>query len=216
MSGVLRRMNWSAMSAAERDALCRRGLDAIFDPVLRSSISALIEDVRARGDEAVCEALARHDGIELEPGQLRVGAEEISSARVEEHVEDAIIDAISHLRAFNDHLLERASDWQIEIENGLVAGEKVTPISSAGLFVPSGTQANQIAIRCLTEPGDEVILEETAHPFLYEAGGPAVISGVMMKLLRGERGVLTPEQVRAAVRPPNVHHAVSKIGRAHV
>ena len=81
----------------------------------------------------------------------------------------------------------------------------------AGLFVPSGTQANQIAIRCLTEPGDEVILEETAHPFLYEAGGPAVISGVMMKLLRGERGVLTPEQVRAAVRPPNVHHAVARL-----
>lgn len=81
----------------------------------------------------------------------------------------------------------------------------------AGLFVPSGTQANQIAIRCLTEPGDEVILEETAHPFLYEAGGPAVISGVMMRLLRGDRGVLSPDQVRAAVRPPNVHHAVAKL-----
>lgn len=158
MSGVLRRMNWSAMSAAERDALCRRGLDAIFDPALRSSIGALIEDVRARGDEAVCEALARHDGIELEPGQLRVSDEEISSARVEEHVEDAIIDAISHLRAFNDHLLERASDWQIEIENGLVAGEKVTPISSAGLFVPSG---------------------KASYPSVaYQLGVPAVMAGV--------------------------------------
>ena len=48
----------------------------------------------------------------------------------------------------------------------------------AALYVPSGTQANQIAIRCLTEPGDEVILEQSAHPFLYEAGGPAVISGL--------------------------------------
>ena len=81
----------------------------------------------------------------------------------------------------------------------------------AGLFVPSGTMANQIAIRCLTEPGDEVILEAGAHPFLYEAGGPAVISGVTLRLVQGARGVLDPDAVRAAVRPPNVHHTVPKL-----
>jgi threonine aldolase len=81
----------------------------------------------------------------------------------------------------------------------------------AGLFVPSGTQANQIAIRCLTEPGDEVILEASAHPFLYEAGGPAVISGVTLRLVSGVKGVLDPEAVRQAVRPPNVHHTVPKL-----
>ena len=78
----------------------------------------------------------------------------------------------------------------------------------AGLFVPSGTMANQIAIRLLTQPGDEVILEASAHPFLYEAGGPAVISGVTLRLVPGERGLLDPDDVRAAVRPPNVHHAM--------
>ena len=77
----------------------------------------------------------------------------------------------------------------------------------AGVYVPSGTMANQIAIRLLTQPGDEVILEASAHPFLYEAGGPAVISGVTLRLVPGVRGVLDPEDVRAAVRPPNVHHA---------
>jgi threonine aldolase len=81
----------------------------------------------------------------------------------------------------------------------------------AALFVPSGTQANQIAIRCLTEPGDEVILEASAHPFLYEAGGPAVISGVTMRLVAGVKGVLDPADVRAAVRPPNVHHTVPRL-----
>ncbi|MFZ5479955.1 MAG: low-specificity L-threonine aldolase [Myxococcota bacterium] len=81
----------------------------------------------------------------------------------------------------------------------------------AGLFVPSGTQANQIAIRCLTEPGDEVILEATAHPYLYEAGGAGVISGVTLKPIPGERGVLDPDVVRAAVRPPNVHHAPARL-----
>jgi threonine aldolase len=78
----------------------------------------------------------------------------------------------------------------------------------AGMFVPSGTMANQIAIRLLTEPGDEVIMESLAHPFLYEAGGPAVISGVTTRLVPGVRGVLDPADVRAAVRAPNVHHAV--------
>ena len=47
-----------------------------------------------------------------------------------------------------------------------------------GLFVPTGTMATQVAIRCLTEPGDEILLEADAHPFHYEAGGAAVISGV--------------------------------------
>jgi threonine aldolase len=77
----------------------------------------------------------------------------------------------------------------------------------AGLFVPSGTMANQIAFRILTSPGDEVLLEQDAHPFHYEAGGAAVISGLTIRLLQGQRGVLSTETVAAAVRPPNVHHA---------
>lgn len=75
------------------------------------------------------------------------------------------------------------------------------------LFVPSGTMANQIAIRLLTTPGDEVLLHEDAHPFHYEAGGAAVISGVTLRLLPGERGRMSLDTVRAAVRAPNVHHA---------
>ena len=72
MSAVLRRQQWSSMTSEQRDALCRRGLDDIFEPTLRRSIDALIEDVRVRGDEAVCDALAKFDGIRLTPSQLRV------------------------------------------------------------------------------------------------------------------------------------------------
>jgi histidinol dehydrogenase len=146
------------MTSTQRDALCRRGLDDIFDAGLRSSIGELIEDVRIRGDEAVCDALARFDGIRVAPENLRVSQEEIASAHVDPALENAIIDAISHLRAFNDHLLERASDWMIEIENGLTAGEKITPISSVGLFVPSG---------------------KASYPSVaYQLGVPAVVAGV--------------------------------------
>jgi histidinol dehydrogenase len=146
------------MTSEQRDALCRRGLDDIFEPTLRRSIDALIEDVRVRGDEAVCDALAKFDGIRLTPSQLRVTEEEIASASIDPAVENAIIDAISHLRAFNDQILERNSDWQIEIENGLTAGEKITPISSVGLFVPSG---------------------KASYPSVaYQLGVPAVVAGV--------------------------------------
>lgn len=75
------------------------------------------------------------------------------------------------------------------------------------LFVPSGTMANQVAIRLLTAPGDEVLMHHDAHPFHYEAGGAAVISGVTLRLLGGQRGHLGVDEVRAAVRQPNVHHA---------
>ena len=115
-----------------------RGLDAIFDPALRSSIVELIEDVRARGDAAVCDAMERFDGIEVAPDELRVTDDEIQAARVDDDVDRAIDDAIAHLLAFNEQQLARLRDWSFESEPGLTVGEKITPIASAGLFTPSG------------------------------------------------------------------------------
>jgi len=146
------------MTTAQREALCHRGMDDIFNPALRTSIGELIEDVKVRGDQALCDALARFDGVRLEPHQLRVSADEIAAATVDPALENALVDAISHLRAFNDQLLERASDWSMEIEHGLTAGEKITPISSVGLFVPSG---------------------KASYPSVaYQLGVPAVVAGV--------------------------------------
>ena len=126
------------MDDSARVELMARGLDDIFEPGLRASIGALIDDVRDRGDVAVCEALARHDGIELTPDQLRVTDDELDSAAVSDEVDAAIDDAIAHLRAFNERQLARFDDWSFESEPGLTVGEKITPISSAGLFTPSG------------------------------------------------------------------------------
>jgi threonine aldolase len=64
----------------------------------------------------------------------------------------------------------------------------------AGLFCPSGTMSNQIAIKCHTQPGDEVICDTTAHIYQYEGGGIAFNSGASVKLLTGDRGRLTAEQ----------------------
>src|SRR5688500_935970 len=76
MTQVLRMMRWSQMSAAERAALTDRSIDHAVSPELREQIAALILDVRDRGDVAVCEALARFDGVEVAPGGLAVSEAE--------------------------------------------------------------------------------------------------------------------------------------------
>ena len=135
---VLRSMTWSTMDEAARRAVCERGLEAIFDDDLKAAISRIIDDVRAHGDEAVCRALQDFDHVSLEPPQLRATADEIDDAEVSTDVDRAIDDAIAHLRAFNEQLMQRTADWSFDSEPGLSVGEKITPISSAGLFVPSG------------------------------------------------------------------------------
>ncbi|MBN2000146.1 low-specificity L-threonine aldolase [candidate division KSB1 bacterium] len=79
------------------------------------------------------------------------------------------------------------------------------------LFVPSGTMANQIALQCHTQPGDEVICDENSHVYNYEGGAPALLSGVQIHPLPGQRGVITPEQIRSALRPPDHHFARSRL-----
>jgi histidinol dehydrogenase len=134
----MRRQVWAEMDARARRALIERGLADIFDDDLRASIGELLLDVRDRGDEAVCDALRRFDGVEVEPDGLRVSDDELDRANVSPEVDAAIDDAIVHLRAFNERQLERFDDWSFESEPGLTVGEKITPIASAGLFTPSG------------------------------------------------------------------------------
>lgn len=77
----------------------------------------------------------------------------------------------------------------------------------AALFLPSGTMCNGIGIKIHTQPGDRIILERNAHPFTSEAGGPALMSGVMTTLVDGARGVFTSDDVRALVPPVSFHSA---------
>lgn len=77
----------------------------------------------------------------------------------------------------------------------------------AALFTPSGTMANLLAIRVSTRPGDEVLMHQGAHPYNYEAAGPAMFAGVQIRTLPGAHGVLDPETVEAAIRPVDDHFA---------
>lgn len=82
----------------------------------------------------------------------------------------------------------------------------------AGLFFPSGTMANQVAIGVHAGPGTEVICDETAHVYLFEGGGTMANSGCSVKLLRGDRGRFSARDVVDAVNDPeNVHYPVSRL-----
>src|SRR5687767_4103106 len=81
----------------------------------------------------------------------------------------------------------------------------------AALYCPSGTMTNQIAIKCHTQPGDEVICDESSHVYQYEGGGIAYNSGSSVKLLQGNLGRITAEQVKAAIQPDDTHRPHSSL-----
>jgi threonine aldolase len=76
----------------------------------------------------------------------------------------------------------------------------------SGLFCPSGTMTNQIAIRTLTQPQDEVICDKRSHIYLYEAGGIASNSMVSVALVDGDRGRITPYQIESNIKPDDIHY----------
>ncbi len=77
----------------------------------------------------------------------------------------------------------------------------------AALYCPTGTMSNQIAIKCHTRPGDEVICEKKAHVYVYEGGGIAFNSAAQVNAIEGERGRINATQVAAAINPDDVHKA---------
>lgn len=77
----------------------------------------------------------------------------------------------------------------------------------AALFVPSGTMGNQLALRAQTQPGDQIVLEDGAHIYRYEAGAPAALGGLLVTCIPTSDGLLDWPLVAAALNPPNVHCA---------
>jgi len=75
----------------------------------------------------------------------------------------------------------------------------------AALFVPSGTMSNQICIKAHTHPGDELLCEATCHVYNFEAGGPAVLSGVMCRTIEGDYGILDVTQLEGKIRADDDH-----------
>lgn len=159
-SSVLRQLTWSQLDAAQRSALVDRDLNKVITTELREQISTLVLDVRERGDAAVCDALAKFDKVSVEPSGLRVSDDEWESApsKVDPALRAAITDMVDHIRRFNEQLLSHLGNWQFESDPGLMVGERLSAIASAGLFCPSG---------------------KASYPsVLAQLGTPAVVAGV--------------------------------------
>ena len=81
----------------------------------------------------------------------------------------------------------------------------------AGVFVPSGTMANQIAVRVHCRPQDELLLESTSHICLWEAGGPAALSGVTCRTIDGRNGLLNVSDLEGKIRPDDMHSVRTRL-----
>jgi threonine aldolase len=117
----------------------------------------------------------------------------------------AMLDAMMTAQVGDDVFGEDSSINELEALSAHMFGME------AALFCPSGTMTNQIAIRCHTQPGDEVICDESSHIYQYEGGGIASNSGASVKLLYGDRGRINAEQVKAAINPDDVHRAKTSL-----
>src|SRR5512139_2137753 len=81
----------------------------------------------------------------------------------------------------------------------------------SALFVPSGTMANQLSIKSHTQPCDEVIIEASSHPYNFEGGAGAALSGIQFQCLKGVRGILSASQIEEVIRPEDHHFPVTRL-----
>ncbi len=110
-----------------------------------------------------------------------------------------MLDAMMSARVGDDVYEEDPSIQDLQDKTAEIFGME------AGLFCPSGTMCNQIAIRLHTRPQDEVICDQKAHIYLYEGGGIMANSLVSVRLLEGDRGRINAEQVKEHINPDNPH-----------
>src|SRR5438105_502174 len=109
-------------------------------------------------------------------------------------------EAIAHAAVGDEQKREDPTVNELERRGAELLGQE------EAVYLPTATMANQIALRILTEPGDELLAEENSHVLLSELGGPAVHSGLVTRGLCGVAGRFSPEQVRAAYRDRTSMH----------
>ena len=139
------------MNETQRLRLLRRAEIQIDE--LTGRVRPILQAVRERGDEALVEFTARFDHVQLSPDRLRVGQDEIEQAHrsLDPSVRAAIEHAIRNVRTFHERQMPH-EQWSTEVEPGVIAGEKITPITSVGLYVPRGKGAFPSVMYMLATP----------------------------------------------------------------
>ena len=117
----------------------------------------------------------------------------------------AMLEAMMRAKVGDDMFAEDSAIMELENYAAEMFGY------DAALYCASGTMTNQIAIRIHCNIQDEVICHKYSHVYLYESGGIMANSGASVRLLEGERGMITAESVKAAVQPDDIHAPVSRL-----
>src|SRR3989440_11510608 len=141
----------ATMDVSQRARLLRRAEIQIDELIER--VRPIIQEVRQRGDQALIEFTARFDRVQLAPDHLRVSRKEIDRAyqRLDTSVQAAIQHAIRNVRTFHERQMPH-EQWFTQVAPGVLAGEKITPITSVGLYVPRGKGAFPSVMYMLATP----------------------------------------------------------------
>jgi histidinol dehydrogenase len=141
----------ATMDASQRARLLRRAEIQIDELIER--VRPIIQEVRQRGDQALVEFTARFDHVQLAPERLRVSREEIERAYqvLDASVRGAIEHAIRNVRTFHQQQMPH-EQWFTQVAPGVMAGEKITPVTSVGLYVPRGKGAFPSVMYMLATP----------------------------------------------------------------
>ena len=152
-----------------------------LDAELMSVVASIIDDVRARGDEALIDYTARFDKVELKQSQLRISEDELKrcAVGVDERVRRALREAIENVREFHERQVEES--WTISPSEGVQLGQRITPLERVGLYVPGGTAAYPSSVVMNVVPaqvaGVERIVVTTPPRTLSES--PAVAAALL-------------------------------------
>ncbi|MFL5586896.1 MAG: histidinol dehydrogenase [Ktedonobacteraceae bacterium] len=141
----------ATMDVSQRARLLRRAEIQIDELIER--VRPIIQEVRQRGDLALIEFTARFDRVQLAPDRLRVSREEIERAyqMLDTSVRSAIEHAIRNVRTFHQQQMPH-EQWFTQVAPGVMAGEKITPVTSVGLYVPRGKGAFPSVMYMLATP----------------------------------------------------------------
>lgn len=152
-----------------------------LDSELLARVSSIIDDVRARGDEALIEYTRRFDGVELQPSELRVTDDVLraSAAKVDKETLAALRVAIKNVRAFHERQVEQS--WEISPAEGVRLGQRIIPLERVGLYVPGGTAAYPSSIVMNVVPAQVAQVERivVTTPPRTLAENPAVAAALL-------------------------------------
>jgi len=213
------------MTPQDRERLMRRSRQDIGE--VKKEVLPIIDDVRARGDEAVIEYIERFDGVKLTPESLRVSEDDIDEAyeRIDPTVLKAMRKQIELSTRFHEAQFKNINTrWEVETIPGVRLGQKKTPIELAGLYVPGGTASYPTVMQTLAVPAKiagvkrivgvtpprrknyEVIVaaKEAGVDELYRVGGVAAIAALAY-------GTETIRPVDKIVGPGNPYVTAAKM-----